>query len=133
MRYNFSAYYRIGNHWIIFSLDEVEYYVCRREVMNFNYNIIVNTNDNKELVVKRCVSVLAFEVRKNIYYMILITSWFKNIIMGEWVTASTKVRREILEKAKEYNINISEVLRKALEEEVKKKEEKNARIIGLSI
>jgi Post-segregation antitoxin CcdA. len=65
--------------------------------------------------------------------MILITSWFKNIIMGEWVTASTKVRREILEKAKEYNINISEVLRKALEEEVKKKEEKNARIIGLSI
>jgi hypothetical protein len=133
MHYNFSAYYRIGNYWIIFSLDEVEYYVCRREVMNFNYNIIVNTNDNKELVVKRCVSVLAFEVRKNIYYMILITSWFKNIIMGEWVTASTKVRREILEKAKEYNINISEVLRKALEEEVKKKEEKNARIIGLSI
>ena len=54
--------------------------------MNFNYNIIVNRNDNKELVVKRCVSVLAFEVRKNIYYMILITSWFKNIIMGEWVT-----------------------------------------------
>jgi hypothetical protein len=133
MHYNFSAYYRIGNYWIIFPLDEVEYYVCRREVMNFNYNIIVNTNDNKELVVKRCVSVLAFEVRKNIYYMILITSWFKNIIMGEWVTASTKVRREILEKAKEYNINISEVLRKALEEEVKKKEEKNARIIGLSI
>ncbi|BDB99817.1 type II toxin-antitoxin system CcdA family antitoxin [Saccharolobus caldissimus] len=47
--------------------------------------------------------------------------------MGEWVTASTKVRREILEKAKEYNINVSEVLRKALEEEVRKKEEEQAR------
>ncbi|BBG25930.1 type II toxin-antitoxin system CcdA family antitoxin [Sulfuracidifex tepidarius] len=47
--------------------------------------------------------------------------------MGEWVTTSTKVRREILEKAKEYNINVSEVLRKALEEEVKKKEEEHAR------
>jgi post-segregation antitoxin (ccd killing protein) len=49
--------------------------------------------------------------------------------MGEWVTASTKVRREILEKAKEYNINVSEVLRKALEEEVRKKEEEQARIL----
>ncbi|MCY0883778.1 MAG: type II toxin-antitoxin system CcdA family antitoxin [Acidianus infernus] len=47
--------------------------------------------------------------------------------MGEWVTASTKVRREILEKAREYNINISEVLRKALEEEVRKREEEKAR------
>jgi len=41
----------------------------------------------------------------------------------EWVTVSTKVRRELLEKAKAYNINVSEVLRKALEEEVKKREE----------
>ncbi|WP_155863413.1 type II toxin-antitoxin system CcdA family antitoxin [Acidianus infernus] len=47
--------------------------------------------------------------------------------MGEWVTASTKVRREILEKAREYNINVSEVLRKALEEEVRKREEEKAR------
>lgn len=45
----------------------------------------------------------------------------------EWVTISTKVRRELLEKAKAYNINVSEVLRKALEEEVKKREEEEAR------
>ena len=44
-----------------------------------------------------------------------------------WVTVSTKVRKELLEKAKEYGINVSEVLRKALEEEVKKKEEDEAR------
>lgn len=53
--------------------------------------------------------------------------------MGEWVTASTKVRREVLEKAKEYNINVSEVLRKALEEEVRKKEEEHAqRLLDLA-
>ena len=40
-----------------------------------------------------------------------------------WVTVSTKVRREIVEKAKRYGINISEVLRRALEEEVRKREE----------
>jgi len=44
-----------------------------------------------------------------------------------WVTVSTKVKKELLEKAKEYGINVSEVLRKALEEEVKKKEEDEAR------
>jgi len=44
-----------------------------------------------------------------------------------WVTVSTKVRKELLEKAKEYGINISEVLRKALEEEVRKREEDEAR------
>jgi len=44
-----------------------------------------------------------------------------------WVTVSTKVRKELLEKAKEYRINISEVLRRALEEEVRKREEEEAR------
>ena len=44
-----------------------------------------------------------------------------------WVTVSTKVRKELLEKAKKYGINISEVLRKALEEEVRKREEEEAR------
>ena len=43
--------------------------------------------------------------------------------MGGWVTVSTKVRREVYEKAKMYNINISETLRRALEEEVRKREE----------
>ena len=35
---------------------------------------------------------------------------------------STKVKNQIVEKAKEYGLNISETLRKALEEEVRKKE-----------
>jgi hypothetical protein len=34
---------------------------------------------------------------------------------------STKVKKQIVEKAKEYGLNISETLRKALEEEVRKK------------
>jgi Post-segregation antitoxin CcdA. len=34
---------------------------------------------------------------------------------------STKVKKKIVEKAKEYGLNISETLRKALEEEVRKK------------
>ena len=40
-----------------------------------------------------------------------------------WVTVSTKVKKEILEKARKYNINISEVLRQALEQEIAKREE----------
>ena len=43
--------------------------------------------------------------------------------MSDWVTVSTKVRREVLEKAREYGINVSELLRSALEEEVKRREE----------
>ncbi len=39
-----------------------------------------------------------------------------------WVTVSAKVRREVWEKARNYGINISEVLRRALEEEVRKRE-----------
>ena len=40
-----------------------------------------------------------------------------------WVTVSTKVKKEILEKARKYNINISEVLRQALEQEIARREE----------
>ncbi|AAY81373.1 type II toxin-antitoxin system CcdA family antitoxin [Sulfolobus acidocaldarius] len=43
--------------------------------------------------------------------------------MGNWATVSTKVRREVLEKARQYGINVSEVLRNALEEEVRRREE----------
>ncbi len=45
----------------------------------------------------------------------------------KWVTVSTKVRRELLEKAREHGVNVSEVLRRALEEEVKRREEEEAR------
>ncbi|ABP95070.1 MULTISPECIES: type II toxin-antitoxin system CcdA family antitoxin [Metallosphaera] len=44
-----------------------------------------------------------------------------------WVTVSTKVRRELLEKAKEYGVNVSEVLRRALENEVREREREQAR------
>ncbi len=42
--------------------------------------------------------------------------------MSKYITVSTKVKRELREKAKELGINISEVLRKALEEEIRRRE-----------
>lgn len=41
--------------------------------------------------------------------------------MGRHITASTKVRRDLKEEAERLGINISTVLRRALEEEVKKR------------
>ncbi|PLJ78439.1 type II toxin-antitoxin system CcdA family antitoxin [Infirmifilum sp. SLHALR2] len=41
--------------------------------------------------------------------------------MGRYVTVSTKVRRELLEEARQLGINISELLRRALEEEVRRR------------
>jgi len=38
--------------------------------------------------------------------------------MGRYVTVSAKVRRELLEEARRLNINVSELIRRALEEEV---------------
>ncbi len=40
--------------------------------------------------------------------------------MGRYITVSTKVRRELKEEAEKLGIKISNVLRRALEEEVKK-------------
>ncbi|MEM1522600.1 MAG: type II toxin-antitoxin system CcdA family antitoxin [Thermofilaceae archaeon] len=40
----------------------------------------------------------------------------------EYVTVSARVNREIWEKAKRYGINVSEVIRRALEREVKSRE-----------
>lgn len=39
-----------------------------------------------------------------------------------YVTISTKVRRSLVEKTRRYGINLSELMRKAVEEEVRKKE-----------
>ncbi|MBB5253842.1 type II toxin-antitoxin system CcdA family antitoxin [Sulfurisphaera ohwakuensis] len=47
--------------------------------------------------------------------------------MTEWVTISTKVRKEVVEKARKYGINISEILRESLEKEIEKREEEEAR------
>ena len=52
--------------------------------------------------------------------------------MGRYVTVSTKVRKELRDEAKKLGINISEVLRRALEEEIKRRKikllKKNSRI-----
>jgi len=45
----------------------------------------------------------------------------------EYVTVSAKVRREFYNKLKEYKIPISEVIKRALEEEVKRREESEIR------
>jgi LytS/YehU family sensor histidine kinase len=42
--------------------------------------------------------------------------------LGSYVTVSTKVKREVVEKAKRLGNNISEFLRRKLEEEVKRRE-----------
>ena len=41
--------------------------------------------------------------------------------MGSYITVSTKVKRELVEEARELNINISEVMRRALKEEVRRR------------
>ena len=42
--------------------------------------------------------------------------------MGSYVTVSTRVRREVVEKARELGINMSQFLRERLEEEVRRRE-----------
>ena len=42
------------------------------------------------------------------------------VIMGSYVTVSTKVRKEVVEKARRLGVNVSEFLRKTLEEEVRR-------------
>jgi len=43
------------------------------------------------------------------------------------ITVSAKIRRELWTKLKKYNVNISRVIKEALEEEVKKREEEELR------
>ena len=42
-------------------------------------------------------------------------------LMGRYVTVSAKVKRELLEEARRLNINVSELIRRALEEEVRRR------------
>jgi len=44
--------------------------------------------------------------------------------MGKYVTVSAKVKTSLWERIKKFNINVSEVIRRALEEEVTRMEEK---------
>ncbi len=41
--------------------------------------------------------------------------------MGRYVTVSAKVKRELLEEARRLNINVSELIRGALEKEVRRR------------
>jgi post-segregation antitoxin (ccd killing protein) len=43
------------------------------------------------------------------------------------ITVSAKIRKDLYDKLKEYNVNISEIIRQALENEVRKIEEEKAR------
>ena len=43
--------------------------------------------------------------------------------MGKYITVSAKVKASLWERIKRFNINVSEVIRRALEEEVTKMEE----------
>lgn len=40
----------------------------------------------------------------------------------DYITVSTKVKRSLVEKARKYGINLSELMRRAIEDEVRKKE-----------
>jgi len=42
--------------------------------------------------------------------------------MGSYITVSVKVRRDLVEKARALGVNIPEVVRKAIEEEVRRRE-----------
>ena len=44
-----------------------------------------------------------------------------------WVTVSAKIKRNLYEKLKRYRVPVSEVIRRALEEEVKRREEQEVR------
>jgi len=41
--------------------------------------------------------------------------------VGEYVTVSARVRKEVLEEAKRLGINVSELIRRALEEELRRR------------
>ncbi len=44
-----------------------------------------------------------------------------------YVTVSARIKREIYEKLKRYGVNISDVIRRALEEEIRRREEEETR------
>ena len=50
--------------------------------------------------------------------------------MGRYVTVSAKVPNELKKKLRELNINISQLVRSAIEEEVKRREEEELRTLA---
>lgn len=49
------------------------------------------------------------------------------VILSNYVTVSTKVRKEVVEKARRLGIKVSEFLRKSLEDEVARRELEEAK------
>ena len=49
--------------------------------------------------------------------------------MSKYITVSAKVPKELKEKMREMNINISQLVRRAIEEEVKRREENKLRML----
>ncbi len=47
--------------------------------------------------------------------------------MSSYITVSAKIRRTLYEKIRKYGINVSEVIRRALQEEVARREEEELR------
>jgi len=47
--------------------------------------------------------------------------------MMSYVTVSARIKRDLYEKLKKYNIRVSDVIRRALEEEVMRREEEEIR------
>lgn len=50
--------------------------------------------------------------------------------MGKYITVSAKVPKELKEKIRELSINISQLVRRAIEEEVKRREENKLRVLA---
>jgi len=50
--------------------------------------------------------------------------------MSKYITVSAKIPKELKEKMRELNINISQLVRRAIEEEVKRREENKLRILA---
>ena len=46
-------------------------------------------------------------------------------MMGESTTVSAKISKELRQKLEKYHVQVSEVIRSALEQEIRKKEEEN--------
>lgn len=59
----------------------------------------------------------------NIVYILVVIIYLTDgvYVMGRYVTVSAKVRKELVEEAKQLRINISELIRRALEEEVRRR------------
>jgi len=55
----------------------------------------------------------------NLYLLLFITTY--EVTMSDYITVSTKVRRELKEEAERLGVRISEVLRRALEDEVRRR------------